>query len=160
MFSAECESIAEIEAFDWPNPDYLDFSYSKRVAKAAISRDMAVFSGMWAPFFHEMCDFFGMENYFMKMYTHPTVIEAATERILNFYLAANQRCFESYGDHIDAVFFGNDLGSQRNPLISPDALRQFVLPGFRKIVDQAKSYGLKVVLHSCGANIKHHPGPD
>ncbi len=36
-------------------------------------------------------------------------------------------------------------------MIGPDQLKEFVYPGIRKIIDQAKSYNLKVVMHSCGA---------
>lgn len=99
----------------------------------------------------------GMENYFLKMYTHPDVIEAITEKVLDFYLEANRRCLEAMGPKLDAVFFGNDLGSQEDLLISPDAFDRFVLPGYKKIVDQVKSYNLKVVLHSCGAISKIIP---
>ena len=36
-------------------------------------------------------------------------------------------------------------------MLSPDLIRTFVLPGARQLVDQAKSYGFKVMHHSCGA---------
>ena len=148
---AECEDIKDIENYDWPNPDYLDFRPVQHLAAMARKEGMAVFGGMWMSFFHVLADFFGMENYFIKMYTHPHVVEAATEKILEFYLEANRRCLDAMGVQLDAVFFGNDLGSQEDLLISPEAFERFILPGFKRIVDQAKSYGLKVVLHCCGA---------
>ena len=58
---AECESVAEVEAFPWPNPDYLDFSEPLRRVKYAYEKGLAVFGGMWCPFFHVVGDFFGME---------------------------------------------------------------------------------------------------
>ena len=58
---------------------------------------------------------------------------------------------------LDAAFFGNDLGSQYNLLISPEDFKKFILPGFEKIVAQAKSYNLKVVFHCCGAVSKIIP---
>lgn len=148
---ADCEDVSEVEAFDWPDPDYLDFTPTLAKVRQASARGMAVFGGMWMPFFHVLCDFFGMDNYFIKMYTNPKVVEAVTEKVLDFYLEANRRCLDLMADELDALFFGNDLGSQLNLLISPEAFARFVLPGYKKIVEQAKSYGLKVVLHSCGA---------
>lgn len=148
---ANCESLEEIEAFEWPKPDYLHFEESFRLVEAAQSKGMAVFGGMWMPFFHIVADFFGMENYFMKMYTHPEIVHAVSNKVLDFYLAANQRCLDLMGDQLDAQFFGNDLGGQSDLLISPELLQEFVYPGIKRIIDQAKSYNLKVVLHSCGS---------
>lgn len=148
---AECEDVKEVEAFDWPNPDYLDFTSTTETIDYAASKGMAIFGGMWMPFFHVLCSFFGMENYFIKMHTHPKIVEAVTNKVLEFHLEANRRCLEAMASKLDAVFFGNDLGSQYDLLISPQAFRKFILPGYKKIIAQAKSYNLKVVLHSCGA---------
>lgn len=154
---ADFEDVKQIEAFDWPNPDYLDFEPAARLIQLASDKGLAVAGGMWMSFFHVLCDFFGMENYFMKMYTHPQVVEAATEKIMEFYLEANQRCLESLDGSIDVLFFGNDLGSQLDLLISPDAFNKFIMPSYKKIVKQAKSHNLKVMLHSCGAISKIIP---
>jgi uroporphyrinogen decarboxylase len=36
-------------------------------------------------------------------------------------------------------------------LVEPDLLRQFVFTGTKQLTDQAKSYGLTVIHHSCGS---------
>lgn len=106
---------------------------------------------MWTDFFHKVADFFGMEAYFIKVYTHPEVVEAVTEYVVDFYLEANKRCFETLGDKLDIFFIGNDFGTQRDLIISPDMFNRFVLPGYKKMIDLAKSYNKKVMIHSCGA---------
>lgn len=148
---AHTEDVKEVEAFNWPNPDYLDFSNYEKAIDKTIDNGLAVCGGMWSPFFHLVGDFFGMENYFCKMYTNPGVVEAVTNHIVDFYIEANKRCFDQLGDKIDVFFLGNDFGSQRNLLVSPEMFKRFVLPGFKKLIDVAKSYDLKVMLHSCGA---------
>lgn len=148
---SDCEEIDEVEAFEWPNPDYLNFDETLKIVEMASLKGMAIFGGMWMPFFHTVADFFGMENYFMKMFTSPEIVKAVTEKVVNFYLEANRRCLDIMGDKIYAQFFGNDFGSQTDLLIAPDQLKEFVYPGIKKIIDQAKSYNLKVVMHSCGA---------
>lgn len=148
---AECDDVREVEAFDWPNPDYLDFSPVIETADSVHAKGMAVFGGMWSMFFHDVSNFFGMENYFIKMHTDPDVVEAVTEKVVGFYLEANKRCFDALADKIDAFFFGNDFGTQEDLIISPEAFKKFVLPGITKLIGLAKSYNLKVVLHSCGA---------
>lgn len=144
-----CDSVWEVENYPWPDPNCLRFD----VLKEALTkqRNYVRFSGMWTPFFHILCDLFGMEQYFINMYFKPAVVEAATERVVNFYLEANRRCFEECGREIDVFFFGNDFGTQLDLLISPEMFQKFVLPYLKKVVELAKSYGLPVMLHSCGA---------
>ena len=148
---ADCETIAEVAAFPWPDPKYLDFTEAIAEIKRAKEKGMAICSGLWTPFFHELCDLFGMENYFIKMYTHPEVVLAATERMIAYYLEGNRMFFEAVKDLMDVFFFGNDLGSQLDLLISPECYDRFILPYTKQIVELAKSSGYKVMLHSCGA---------
>ena len=112
---------------------------------------LGVLSGLWSCFFHIAADFFGMDNYFVKMYTDPEVVDAVTERIVQFYLDANEIWLGQVADRIDAIFFGNDFGSQQDLLVSPALFERFVMPYFVRFTEQAKRFGLKVVLHSCGA---------
>ena len=148
---ADCEDPGEIESFNWPDVKYCDFTSSEAYVERTIESGQAVLSGTWACFFHNVCDFFGMENYFVKMHTDPEVVEAVTERVVDFYLQANEKWFDVIGDRMDAIFFGNDFGSQLDLLISPEMFKKFVLPHFIKITQAAKKRGYKVVLHSCGA---------
>jgi len=148
---AECEDVAEVERFHWPDIKYCNFEDAEKAAEATIKDGRAVLSGSWCPFFHVACDFFGMENYFIKMHTDPAVVEAVTERLVDFYLRVNEKWFDIIGDRMDAIFFGNDFGSQLDLLVSPEMFDKFIMPYFRKITNQAKSRGYKVVLHSCGA---------
>jgi uroporphyrinogen decarboxylase len=146
---ADCEDLAVVEDFPWPNPDYLDFSDMVRALKN--TGPYYRLGGMWCPFFHNLADFFGMENYFVKMHTDPEVVEAVTRHVCEFYLEANERLFEQAGDELDAFFFGNDLGSQRSCLVSPAFVDRFVLPWIRKFAQQGHAHGYQVAMHSCGA---------
>lgn len=146
---ADCEDVAEVEAYDWPNPDYLDFT--DPLARLRGAGDVYRASGMWCCFFHIAADMFGMENYFIKMHTDPDVVQAVTRHLCDFYLEANRRFFAQAGSEVDAMFFGNDLGTQLDLLVSPDQLERFVLPYERELVDQGHAHGYQVMHHSCGA---------
>ena len=146
---AGAETEADVEAFDWPDPDFLDFSECLRDLEGAGPYYRA--GGFWAPFFHDVMDLFGMEAYFIKMLTHPEVVRAVTARVCGFYLEANRRFFKQAGGLIDGYFFGNDFGTQIDCLISPAHFDTFVLPWFRKFTDQAHGGGYQVILHSCGS---------
>ncbi len=146
---AECDDVREVDDFAWPDPKYLDFS--EILQQLHDAGDTYRASGFWCPFFHEMSDFFGMENYFIKMYTHPEVVHAVTSRIIKFYLEANTRLFAAAEGLVDAFFFGNDFGTQLDLLISPDAFKEYIFPYFRQLTNLGHQSGLQVILHSCGA---------
>jgi uroporphyrinogen decarboxylase len=148
-------TMSDIVNFEWPDPDHFDFT--EVIARIRRQEGLSVFSGSWSMFFHVMCDFFGMEEYFVKMYTEPEVVEAATRCVVDFYAEVNDRFLTQAGDSFDIVFMGNDFGTQRDLLISPDAFKAFVLPGFKKIISVAKKHGKKVMLHSCGSIYKVIP---
>lgn len=146
---ANAETAADVEAFDWPNPDFLDFSECLAALREA--GDFYRASGFWAPFFHNVMDLFGMESYFIKMHTHPRVVHAVTAKVCEFYLEANRRFFALADRLMDGYFFGNDFGTQIDCLISPAHFDKFILPWFRKFTDQAHAHGYQVILHSCGS---------
>jgi uroporphyrinogen decarboxylase len=146
---AECESVQEIHDYPWPNPEYLDFTDWLAVLRE--TGDFYRASGFWCPFFHQIADLFGMENYFIKMFTQPDVVHAATRHLVDFYLEANRRLYDRAGAEIDGFFFGNDFGTQLDLLVGPEQMREFVFPYFKELTDQAHGRGYQVILHSCGA---------
>ncbi|MFC1526855.1 uroporphyrinogen decarboxylase family protein [Candidatus Latescibacterota bacterium] len=146
---ADCEDVEQVHAHEWPDPDYLDFD--ETLQRLRVAGDVYRPSGFWCPFFHEVADFLGMENYFVKMHTHPEVVHAITRHIIDFYLEANRRFYEVAGDLIDAFFFGNDFGTQRGLLVRPEMMRNFIFPYFRQLTDLAHDHGYQVILHSCGS---------
>lgn len=146
---AETETVAEIERYPWPDPEKCDFTGVYETIDQY--QDKMVFTGMWGHFFHIVADFFGMENYFIKMYEDPEIVEAVTDHVVDFYVRANEKFLSGLGDRADVMFFGNDFGTQLDLILSPELFRKFVLPGFRRIIDVSKKYNKKVLLHSCGS---------
>lgn len=142
-------TLADVEAYPWPDVKYCDFTPVYREIEKF--PDKAVFTGMWSPFFHQVADFFGMENYFIKMYEEPEIVEAVTEHVVDYYVEANEKFFSGLGDRADYMFFGNDFGTQLDLILSPDLFRTFVLPSFKRIIAVGKKYGKKILLHSCGS---------
>ncbi len=146
---ANFEEIEELDAYPWPKAEYLDFT--EIYAEIDQFQDKMVFTGMWSCFFHIVADFFGMENYFIKMYENPELVHEVTNRILDFYVEANEKFFEGLGDRADVMFFGNDFGTQLDLFISPDLFREFIMPSFNRLIAVGKKYNKKIMLHSCGS---------
>ncbi len=149
---ADAESVDEIEAFpNWPKPEHVSFAAFELQYEGVKDWDLSLFSGTWTHIWHILLDFFGMEHCFVKMYTHPEVVTAVMRKMTDFYLEVNRRFFEEHGDKVDVFFFGNDMGSQLDCMISPEMFRLYIFPFYKELIDLAKSYGKKVALHSCGS---------
>ena len=150
-FFEDYEDPAGVLDFDWPDPkEYIDPNECRRAVLAA-DPDKAVVGILWSAHFQDACAAFGLEAAMVKMLLTPEMFRAVIDRITEFYLSANEVFYEAAHEHLDAVLLGNDLGTQNGLLESPDLIRIYAIPGVRKLVAQAKTYGLKVIYHSCGS---------
>ena len=137
--------------FDWPDPAAdIDAAECRRRVEMA-PEGKTVLGILWSAHFQDTCAAFGMETALMNMIAAPELYEAVNEKVLEFYLKANRIFYEATKGKLHAVLIGNDMGSQRGLMISPELVRRFVIPGCRRLTEQAHSYGLKVIYHSCGA---------
>lgn len=150
-FFEDYDDPADVEKFPWPDPAlYLDVVESRRLTKEA-NPEYIRMGVMWSAHFQDACSAFGMEKALMVNLLNPEMFQAVIDRITDFYLKANGLFYEATKGYLDAVLIGNDFGSQYGLMVDPDSLRNYVFPGTKKIIDQAKSYGLKVIHHSCGS---------
>ncbi|MFO7658967.1 MAG: uroporphyrinogen decarboxylase family protein [Bacteroidales bacterium] len=142
---------ADIEKFKWPDPaKYLDREESLRRAKS-IDKGYIRMGILWSAHFQDSCAAFGMEHALIVMLANPDMFREVINRITGFYLKANEIFYESTKGYLDAILIGNDFGSQTGLMVSPETIREFVWPGTKQLIEQAKSYGLKVMHHSCGS---------
>ena len=151
----ECEDVDDAEAVDFPWPDpalYIDPAECRRLVEEAPS-DKVVMGMLWACHFQDTCAAFGMETALMNMVAEPELYQYVDERVTEFYLKAMKIFLEATKGKIHVLLIGNDLGSQRGLMISPDMFRKFVLPGAKQLIDLAHSYGVKILYHSCGSII-------
>lgn len=142
-------TIEDLDSIDFPESAYLDFTeILKELEKP---HDTYRLSGFWCPFFHDLSYLFGTEELLVFMLTEPEIVKEANERICKFYYEANELFFQAAADKIDALFIGNDFGTQNALMISPELFREFYLPWIKKFAEQAHRYGLQFVVHSCGS---------
>lgn len=150
-FFHDSEDVEDVDTFPWPDPEkYIDLEECER--RFAMAPDDKVILGMmWSAHFQDTCAAFGMETALMNMIAEPELYEAVDAKVMEFYLKANEIFYKAAKGRMHAVLIGNDMGSQRGLMLSPDMVRRFIIPGCKKLVEQAHDYGLKVIYHSCGS---------
>lgn len=146
---AEARSPADLDAFPWPDPLWMDVSRVRAAALAWGGR-FAVLGGDWSPYYHDAVDLLGMERLMTAMIDDPPLVDAVLERIMAYYLAVSRRIFEAAADALDIFFVGNDFGTQCGPIVGERLFRRFFLPPLARLADLGHAFGLKVMLHCCG----------
>jgi uroporphyrinogen decarboxylase len=150
-FFEDYSDAGDVDQFGWPDPaTYLDRTESAERAASAPA-DRIKMGILWSAHFQDACSAFGMAQALVVMLSNPEMFRAVINRITDFYLRANEIFYESTKGLLDAVLIGNDFGSQTGLIVDPVSLREYVFPGTRKLIEQAKGYGLTVMHHSCGS---------
>ena len=153
---AAMESIEQIEAYaGWPSPDDFDYSLVEAQCDAIrAERRVVVFMGdrlnrvaQLKPAMYLR----GLEQAFTDLALHPEMAQATLTKIRAFYLAYLERILDAAQGKIDIVLTGDDFGSQKGLLISPDAWRVYIRPGFAAYVDLIQSYDAIAMHHTCGS---------
>ena len=91
------------------------------------------------------------DRFFMLLIEEPEKAHAFLDRLVEIHLANLDRFLGAVGDSIDIVLFGDDLGAQNGPQISPDMYREFFKPRQKVMWDRVKRLSkAKIMLHCCG----------
>jgi uroporphyrinogen decarboxylase len=116
------------------------------------STDRAII-GLFGGSLFEMGQFlYRNDRFFMLLAENPKHAHAFLDRVVELHLADLEIFLRAVGDEIDVVLFGDDLGMQTGPLISPDMYRQFFKPRHQMMWNRAKELAqVKVMLHCCGS---------
>jgi uroporphyrinogen decarboxylase len=89
----------------------------------------------------------GMEALMMDFIENPDFAHRLLGSIADFQIAQARKAL-TYD--IDAVYFGDDWGSQRGLIMGPDLWREFIKPELARMFRVVKDAGKAVSLHSCG----------
>jgi len=96
--------------------------------------------------------FYRNDNFFMLLAGEPERAHRFLDRVLEIHLRNLDRFLQAVADFIDVIVFGDDLGMQSGPQVSPAMYREFFKPRERLMwqrVKQLKPH-LKIMLHCCG----------
>ena len=91
------------------------------------------------------------DNFLALLAGNPDRVREVLDRLVEMHLANLERYLALVGDSIDVILFGDDLGMQSGPQISPKMYRESLQAPPRSDVAAAKELaGVKVMLHCCG----------
>lgn len=140
----------------WEAPDFIpeteDYGsyevFERSVHHLREYTDTYILVEVWTSDFEKAYNARGIENFLADMAGEP---EFARE-LLDFITKKNMEMLEQIvrTPGIDGVLLGNDWGSQRDLLMSPQTWRELLAPGAKQEYDLIHGAGLDVWVHSCG----------
>jgi uroporphyrinogen decarboxylase len=63
-----------------------------------------------------------------------------------------ERLLDVAGKHVDFLWMGEDVGTQRGPTLSGELFDRHLRPRLQRFVDLGKKHSLPVMIHSCGSS--------
>lgn len=138
----------------WKMPDPDDFDY-------AMVRDMCRRHGTYAvhvgnPGLGDIINgngmLRGMEQTLVDIATEDPAGMLLARRRTEIALAVIARALEAADGGVDFLWMGEDLGTQSSPMISLELYRRILRPLHQRFIDLARSFGLPVMMHSCGSS--------
>jgi uroporphyrinogen decarboxylase len=94
---------------------------------------------------------FKMDQFLMMLAGEPQRAHRFLDALVEYHLASLERFLGAVGPSIDIILFGDDLGAQKGPQISPRMYREFFQPREKIMWARAKQLAdVKVMLHCCG----------
>jgi uroporphyrinogen decarboxylase len=104
--------------------------------------------------------FYRNDNFFMLLAGEPERAHRFLDKLMELHLRNLERFLQLVASHIDIILFGDDLGMQTGPQISPGTYREFFQPRERIMWNMVKERAphLKIMLHCCGGVRELLPG--
>lgn len=94
---------------------------------------------------------FGMADFYMLLAAEPVRAHGFLDKLVEMHLDNLGKFLSAVGPYIDIILFGDDLGMQTGPQISPRMYHEFLQPREKLMWETAKRLAdVKVMLHCCG----------
>ena len=140
-------SWEDFEKYDFPDPAKSPTKSFEWFEKN-LPGDMCVIPNCGA----SLCEFItwsmGYETLCYALYDQRDLVAAIADKWHEVARGATKRLLEF--DCVKAVWGSDDMGFKTATLISPDDIREFVLPAHKEVAEMCHAAGRPYLLHSCG----------
>jgi hypothetical protein len=145
-------TLAEVEAWPLPSPD--DYNYSAVAATCRRQSEYFTFCGDAGV--GDIINSNGMLRTMEQVLVDLISDDPAGLRLIDRRLAVKleivRRTLSAGAGMFDALWIGEDLGTQRGPTLSLELFRRHIRPRMQQFVDLAKAWHIPVIIHSCGSS--------
>jgi uroporphyrinogen decarboxylase len=143
------KSIAEIERnYAWPCPDWWD--YADLPGQIRGHETYPIQGGGSEPYLIYK-DLRGDEQSLVDFIESPELAHYLLDKLFDLAYEDSRRTFERIPGKVLLAYVAEDMGGQSDLLFSPAHIREFLLPGMKRIIDLAHQAGAYVFHHNDGS---------
>ena len=142
-----------IESFDWPFfADEPLEAIAERGKRLFVETDLAVVANLQLHLLAAGQSLRGYENFMMDLIINKSLAHALLEMLTEAYIRRCDRYLQLMGDCIQVVLVTDDLGTQRDPMLSLDCYKEMLWPYQKRLFEFISRHcGAHLLLHSCGS---------
>jgi len=143
------KSVAGIEkSYVWPTADWWDFSVIP--GQVRTNETHPIRGGGSEPFliYKELR---GMEQAFVDLVENPEIVHYCLGKLFDLAYDSALRIYEAVPGRVDISYVAEDMGGQTDLMISVKHIREFLLPGMKRMIDLAHQAGAYVFHHNDGS---------
>ena len=147
---AQAETKSDIEAYQFPDPDAPGRFRDAEDLVKRYKNDYLIIGDIEVTVFSLAHQLVGMEKLLVDMMMETEYLIPLFEACANFQTKIGLKLIEK---GVDALWFGDDFGTQVSLLIPPETFREQLKPVYKRMVDQFKAVKPDIIpiLHCDGA---------
>jgi uroporphyrinogen decarboxylase len=137
---------------NWPMPDPEQHDVSHVRERCESVKEYAVTLHCFGDLINGNGMLRGMEQTLIDLTIDEPAGLLLADRRFDIQMEVARRTLEAAKGGIDILWLGEDLGTQLAPIISMDVFKRHIRPRYQRLVDVAKSFGAKTMIHTCGSS--------
>jgi len=146
---AQYETVSEIKKnYMWPTVDLYDYSVIPDQIQGC--EDYPIRGGGSEPFLTYK-ELRGMKQAFLDLYLHPDIVHYCLDQLFEFCFENTKLIYEQIPGKVMLSYVAEDFGGQTGLLFKPEHIREYMIPGMKRMIDLAHSNGVYVFHHSDGS---------
>jgi uroporphyrinogen decarboxylase len=96
--------------------------------------------------------FFRGIEHAIQMLMEPNTVHEKNSELLEKNIEIFDAVNKSFGQYIDIITIGDDMGGQQGPLANPSNIREYSIPYYKEFCSYVhKNSDIKVFMHNCGS---------
>ena len=138
-------SVEEIKrSYRWPDADWWDYSGIRDQIKG--NETQPIRGGGSEPFLIYKY-LRGDEQAFLDLVLEPEIVHYCLDKLFSLAYENTRRIYEQIPGQVMISYVAEDMGGQDDLMIAPKHIREYLLPGMKRLID---------LVHEAGAFVFHH----
>lgn len=155
---AEYDTLDELTEYPFPKTEWFDYSVIPgQIERINATEEHCLIAG-WGAIFEATWFMRGFEKCLMDLALNPEIMQFIMGKVTDFQVEHHKKILEAGHGEIGLIFTADDIGTQRDLLMSLDTWEHILKPHQVRLNRTIHEYGVKTIYHTDGAIMKAVPG--